>query len=181
MIPDENRAMDAMTQRELEDLSPHECFQLLATANVGRLVYQDEHGQPLAVPVNYAMDGHDIIFRVDGGAKRTAMQEPKLAFEVDHINEEQHSGWSVLVRGVGAEVSEHRRRTLKRKGPTPWAIGLHKVWLQIVPNTAPGSVTGRRFGEEYKLVRVGENNIAQTAPSRRRRRLFPPAPRRQLQ
>ena len=28
-----------------------------------------------------------------------------LAFEVDHINEEQHSAWSVLVRGVGAEVA----------------------------------------------------------------------------
>jgi hypothetical protein len=51
------------------------------------------------------------------------MQQRKLAFEVDHINEEQHSGWSVLVRGAGAEVSEYRRRVLKRRGPTPWAIG----------------------------------------------------------
>ncbi len=166
MIPDENRAMDAMTQRELVDLTRDECFRLLATANVGRLVYQDERG-PLAVPVNYAMDGHDIIFRVDGGAKRTAMQQRKLAFEVDHINEEQHSGWSVLVRGAGAEVSEYRRRVLKRRGPTPWAIGLHNVWLQIVPHSAPGSVTGRRFGEEeYKLVRIGQNNVAQTGPHR---------------
>ena len=31
---DENRIM---TQRELEDLSPDECFRLLATARVGRL------------------------------------------------------------------------------------------------------------------------------------------------
>ncbi|HME77643.1 MAG TPA: pyridoxamine 5'-phosphate oxidase family protein, partial [Mycobacterium sp.] len=46
-----------MTQRELEDLSPDECFRLLATARVGRLVYQDDLG-PLAVPVNYAMAGH---------------------------------------------------------------------------------------------------------------------------
>ncbi len=94
------------------------------------------------------MQGHDIIFRVEGGAKRTAMKQPKLAFEVDHINEEQHSGWSVLVRGVGAEVSPQRRPAL-RAVPTPWAVGLHRVWLQIVPHT----VTGRRFGEEYKLVR----------------------------
>ena len=49
--PDENRIMP---QRELEDLSPDECFRLLAAARVGRLVYQDDLG-PLAVPVNYAM------------------------------------------------------------------------------------------------------------------------------
>jgi hypothetical protein len=155
MVPDENRPMtQRIAQRELEDLSADECFRLLATANVGRLVYQDELG-PLAVPVNYAMQGHDIIFRVEGGAKRMAMRQPMLAFEVDHINEEQHSGWSVLVRGVGAEVSPQRRPSL-RAVPTPWAVGLHRVWLQIVPQR----VTGRRFGEEYKLVR-----IAHTAPS----------------
>jgi hypothetical protein len=76
------------------------------------------------------------------------MKQELLAFEVDHLDEEQHSGWSVLVRGKGAEVSPQRRPAL-RAVPTPWAIGLHRVWLQIVPET----VTGRRFGEEYKLVR----------------------------
>ena len=117
-------------------------------------MYQDDLG-PLAVPVNYSMVGHDILFRVEGGAKRTAMQQPMLAFEVDHLDEERHSGWSVLVRGVGAEVDEERLPALlQTEGgggglPTPWAVGLHRVWLQIVPHT----VTGRRFGEEYKLVR----------------------------
>jgi hypothetical protein len=28
--------------------------------------------------------------------------------------------------------------------PTPWAAGIHKVWLQIVPHI----VTGRRLGAE---------------------------------
>src|ERR1700739_1552935 len=92
-----------MTQRELEDLSPDECFRLLAAARVGRLVYQDDLG-PAAVPVNYTMAGHALVFRVEGGAKRAAMQQPMLAFEVDHIDKDEESGWSVLVRGVGAEV-----------------------------------------------------------------------------
>jgi len=141
---DENRVM---TQRELEDLSPAECFRLLAAAHVGRLVYQDDLG-PLAVPVNYALAGQDIVFRVEGGAKRTAMQQPMLAFEVDHVDEDQKSGWSVLVRGVGAEVDLERVPALLRAmdghSPTPWAVGIHNVWLQIVPHT----VTGRRLGAE---------------------------------
>jgi uncharacterized protein len=136
-----------MTQRELDDLSPDECFRLLAAAHVGRLVYQDDLG-PLAVPVNYAVAGHDIVFRVEGGAKRAAMQQPMLAFEVDHVDEERKFGWSVLVRGVGAEVDLERVPALLRAmdghGPTPWAAGIHKVWLQIVPHT----VTGRRLGAE---------------------------------
>ena len=133
-----------MTQRELEDLSPDECFRLLATAEVGRLVYRDDLG-PVAVPVNYAMAGHDIVFRVEGGEKQAAMQQPILAFEVDHLDEDRKSGWSVLVRGVGAEVHGERIPALLRamdSVPTPWAIGIHKVWLQIVPHT----VTGRRLG-----------------------------------
>ena len=149
MVPDKTHAM---TQRELEDLLPDECFRLLAAADVGRLVYQDDLG-PLAVPVNYAMAGHDIVFRVEGGAKRTAMQQPMLAFEVDHVNEERHSGWSVLVRGVGAEVDLERLpallQTIEGHLPTPWAVGFHSVWLQLVPHT----VTGRRLGEEFELVR----------------------------
>ncbi|MGO9382428.1 MAG: pyridoxamine 5'-phosphate oxidase family protein, partial [Mycobacterium sp.] len=116
-----------MTQRELEDLPPDECFRLLGAAHVGRLVYQDDLG-PLAVPVNYAMAGHDIVFRVEGGAKRAAMQQPMLAFEVDHVDEDRKFGWSVLVRGVGAEVDLERVPSLLRAmdghGPTPWAAGI---------------------------------------------------------
>ena len=136
-----------MTQRELEDLSPDECRRLLASAHVGRLVYQDDLG-PLAVPVNYAMAGNDIVFRVEGGAKRAAMQQPMVAFEVDHVDEDRKFGWSVLVRGVGAEVDPEKvpelLRTMDGHFPTPWAAGIHNVWLQIVPQ----SVTGRRLGAE---------------------------------
>jgi nitroimidazol reductase NimA-like FMN-containing flavoprotein (pyridoxamine 5'-phosphate oxidase superfamily) len=143
--PERRHKNRIMTQRELEDLSPDECFRLLAAARVGRLVYQDELG-PLAVPVNYALAGHDIVFRVEGGAKRAAIQQPMLAFEVDHVDEDQRSGWSVLVRGIGAEVDLERVPALLQAMdghlPTPWATGIHNVWLQIVPH----SVTGRRLG-----------------------------------
>ena len=78
MVPDENHVV---LERELEDLPPDECFRLLATADVGRLVYQDDLG-PIAMPVNYAMAEHDIVFRIERGAKQTAArQQQMLAFE----------------------------------------------------------------------------------------------------
>jgi nitroimidazol reductase NimA-like FMN-containing flavoprotein (pyridoxamine 5'-phosphate oxidase superfamily) len=134
-----------VTQRELEELSPEECFALLAGSHVGRLVYHDEIG-PVAIPVNYALAGHDIVFRVEGGAKRAAMAEPTLAFEVDHIDESERSGWSVLVRGPGSEIEIDQvpalLHTLQRDFPTPWALGVHNVWLRITPQV----VSGRRLG-----------------------------------
>jgi len=134
-----------MTQRDLEDLSPEGCFALLATGRVGRLVYHDDLG-PLAVPVNYAMAGHNVVFRVEGGAKQAAMQEPMLAFEVDEVDEDAQSGWSVLVRGVGVEVELQEvpalLRAMEGHFPAPWAVGIHNVWLQIEPQT----ITGRRLG-----------------------------------
>ena len=136
-----------MTQRELEHLSPHECFELIAGERIGRLVYLDDLG-PLALPVNFALAGHDIVLRVEAGAKQAAMHQPMLAFEVDHVDADWEFGWSVLVRGVGAEVDRERVPALLRAMdghfPAPWAFGIHNVWLQIVPHI----VTGRRLGNE---------------------------------
>ena len=134
-----------MAQRELEEITADECLALLGTARIGRLVYSDELG-PVAVPVNYAMSGDRIVIRVGGGAKRRAMEQPLLAFEVDHIDDAEQSGWSVIARGAGQEVpADHvpsLLHTLGRDFPAPWAFGVHNVWLMITPQI----LTGRRLG-----------------------------------
>ena len=66
-----------MAQREVETLSPEECFALLGQTSIGRLVYQDEEG-PVAVPVNFALAEGDIVIRVEGGIKRAAMSQRTL-------------------------------------------------------------------------------------------------------
>jgi len=139
--------MATMSQRDLERLSEEECLGLLGSTSVGRLVYLDEVG-PTAVPVNYAMAGRDVVVRVEGGAKQAAMQQSVLTFEVDRIDEESRSGWSVVVRGTGREVPIETVSSLLHRMdgrfPTPWAFGVHNVWLQITPET----VTGRRLAAE---------------------------------
>ena len=133
-----------MTQRKLEEIAPDECMELLAQVHVGRLVYQDDYG-PAAVPVNFAMAGTDIVFRVEGGVKRHAMDQPVLAFEADLLDTEQRSAWSVLVRGTGSEVPMDDVPDLVRRLtdglPRPWAVGVHNIWLRITPT----KVTGRRL------------------------------------
>lgn len=135
-----------MPKRTLENLSWDECFALLAQETVGRLVYEDDLG-PAAVPVNYAVAGHDIVFRSDDGPKIRGLRGHGVAFEVDRIDDANRSGWSVLVRGTSEEVEiEHVPELLRRlqgSVPLPWKKGIHKIWVVITPKT----VTGRRLAD----------------------------------
>jgi len=135
-----------MTRRTLEDMTSDECFTLLGQETVGRLVYVDDLG-PAAVPVNYALAGHGIVFRSEDGSKIRGLREHDVAFEVDHIDEVSRSGWSVLVRGTSEEVDfEHLLELLGRIDgyvPLPWKKGIHKIWVVITPKT----VSGRRLAD----------------------------------
>ena len=135
-----------MPRRSLEDLSYDECFTLLGQETVGRVVYEDDLG-PAAVPVNYAVAGHDIVFRSEEGSKVRGLREHAVAFEVDHIDQASRSGWSVLVRGSSKEVDIERIPELLRRidgnVPVPWKNGIHKIWVVITPS----KVTGRRLAD----------------------------------
>ena len=78
----------------------------------GRAV--DDH--PKIFPVNYAVDeSGDICFVTDPGSKLDAVATaPTIAFEIDGLDEERQSGWSVLAVGparwvVGGEQLAHAR------------------------------------------------------------------------
>jgi uncharacterized protein len=133
-----------MPRRILEELSWDECFTLLGQETVGRFVYADELG-PAAVPVNYAVAGHSIVFRSEDGSKVRGLGEHVVAFEVDHIDTASRSGWSVLVRGTGEEVEfeglPEVLRQLDGDVPLPWKKGIHKIWVVITTKT----ITGRRL------------------------------------
>jgi nitroimidazol reductase NimA-like FMN-containing flavoprotein (pyridoxamine 5'-phosphate oxidase superfamily) len=129
-----------MQRRTLEELSWDECFALLAEESVGRLVYVDELG-PAAVPINYALAGHDIVFCSEKGSKIRGLQDDNVAFEVDHIDHAPIRG-SVLVRGTSRVVENDQIiGVLKRidgDPPLPWKKGVHTIWVVIEPKTVTG-------------------------------------------
>ena len=71
----------------------------MAGQDVGRLVVVD-NGRPLIFPVNYALDGEAPVFRTASGTKLWASTHAPVAFEVDSIDREARSGWSVVVHGI---------------------------------------------------------------------------------
>lgn len=126
-----------------EPLSTAECQQLLASTGVGRVIFT-ENALPSATPVNYVMDGHAVVFRTSPGSRLArATDDAVVAFEVDHIDDEHRSGWSVLVVGV-AEVLRGAGEILRAEqlGLVSWVDGERGQYVRI----APGAVTGRRIG-----------------------------------
>src|SRR6266536_2450759 len=108
----------------MEELDDNECRRLLAERHLGRLAMVD-FGGPVIFPVNYVVDRDLVIFRTDPGSKLDAATERELvAFEDDAMDESTRTGWSVVVHGSLAEVTDPADLARLRALPLyPWAPG----------------------------------------------------------
>lgn len=131
---DEPNSLDLMT--------PPECWQLLAGHRVGRVAVMGGHG-PEIYPINYAVDGHTIVFRTDPGTKLASLLRwSSVGFEIDHVDELHRVGWSVLVKGDAREVVDEDELAALRQLPLDvWTTGEAAHWVRIIPQ----EVTGRRL------------------------------------
>jgi len=114
-------------------LGRSECVELLAQARgVGRLAWATPQG-PVVVPVNFAVDDGDIVLLSGEGAKlEAAWQHEILAFEIDSFDAIYHTGWSVLVQGVGEEVTDPDAiDLLRRLRVAPWAGGERRRFIRL--------------------------------------------------
>lgn len=126
----------------LEYLSPTLCWELLEEAEVGRIgVLVDS--APEIYPLNFGVLDRTIVFRTDEGSKlRGLLRSPSVCFEVDGIDPDDRTGWSVLVKGRAAEmVTGAELRKVASLPLRPWAVGQKVSWIQIRPD----QVSGRRI------------------------------------
>ena len=133
-----------MADPQLEVLAEEECWRLLGAHHLGRLALVDTKG-PVIVPVNYVFDREREapVFRTDPGSKLdAAVEAAPVAFEVDAADEATRTGWSVVVRGALAEVTDPGDLERLRALPLyPWAPGDKARYVRV----RPASVTGRRI------------------------------------
>jgi hypothetical protein len=122
----------------IREIDGPECLELLQSQQVGRIVFTDDTG-PDAMPVNYTMDGADVLIRTSPySAMARAATGHRVAFEIDQIDEYTESGWSVVVRGTAHRQSPFDPASTT---PTPWADGSRHYLLRLHPD----SMTGRRL------------------------------------
>lgn len=110
-------------------LSGEECRHLVRGHSVGRVCWLSGEGLQ-ALPVTYLASGDRILFRVDPQSVLGELSGPvRVAFEVDDIDVETATGWSVLVRGEAAAVDPPDGVVL----PVPWAPGRRSLVIAITP------------------------------------------------
>jgi nitroimidazol reductase NimA-like FMN-containing flavoprotein (pyridoxamine 5'-phosphate oxidase superfamily) len=128
----------------LETLTRGECLELMATVPVGRIGVSIG-ALPVILPVNFALvDGSIVIRTVPGTKLDAAARHAVVAFEVDSYAADGSSGWSVLVQGFCAEVTDPAERTaLAGRASRAWAFddGVAQRFVRIETSF----VNGRRF------------------------------------
>ena len=122
-------------------------MQLISPGGLGRLAYSGRFGITV-MPVNYRIHEGSIVFRTEQDSPtdedlRTGIAgaEYKVAFEVDDVDADARTGWSVLVQGDAHHVDSPEEYTsVLKSGVESWAGGIREHFLRIIPTR----ITGRR-------------------------------------
>lgn len=132
----------------LDLVSLDDCWCLLATTTLGRLGFTAHSGHPVILPVNYAVVDRRILIRTGRGPKLEAARRGDLvAFEVDQLDAEQHTGWSVLITGRARWVREPAELAgLRTRQPASWAAGPRNELIVVDPVNVAGRYLSLRSG-----------------------------------
>jgi nitroimidazol reductase NimA-like FMN-containing flavoprotein (pyridoxamine 5'-phosphate oxidase superfamily) len=104
------------------ELSFDESLDLLVGEVFGRLAFATPGG-PRIVPLNYTLHDGAIVFRTTPYSEiATHVIGQDAAFEVDGVDHQRQTGWSVVALGGVEEVTTPELRDLRTLWvPQPWA------------------------------------------------------------
>jgi uncharacterized protein len=121
-------------------LSEHECWDLLKSVALGRLVTSVD-GRPEIFPVNFVVQRRSVLFRTAEGTKLISSAiNNHVVFEADEHNVVE--GWSVIVKGVARSLRTNEElEEAERAQLLPWTASAKTHYVRVLPEM----VTGRRF------------------------------------
>lgn len=122
------------------ELDPVECRRLLEAKKVGRLALVRD-GAPMIMPMNYVLTEDRLVFRTLAFGEASRAVDSPVAFEVDDIDDFLEAGWSVVVTGTAALLTEAELSRLGWEAPIPWAEGPRTLFVAVPLDR----VTGRRL------------------------------------
>jgi nitroimidazol reductase NimA-like FMN-containing flavoprotein (pyridoxamine 5'-phosphate oxidase superfamily) len=125
------------SHRDLHDIAAEDCWALVRSRSLGRFAANRHGSCPLVVPVNYVVDGDEIVFRSGAGAKLKASVHGHVGLQVDEVDPQHRTGWSVLVEGTGRWLYEEQDAV----DLDVWAPGERPYVIRITATR----LTGRRI------------------------------------
>ena len=121
----------------VEELAESECLELLGTKRVGRVAHNDPEG-PVVVPVNFVLQDGTVLFRIAPfSTLADRLRDGAASFQVDHVDEDARTGWSVLIRGHATRANNWELPEADHR-PTPWAAGGRNLHVRLSPHHISG-------------------------------------------
>jgi len=115
--------MEMTALRRLEALPRAESLRLLSSVSLGRLVFT-HLALPAIRPVNHAVAGEQVIIRAYLGTAISAAVGDRtgtvVAYEADLIDPDTHLGWSVIIVGRAARLTDQAEAARYREVLRPW-------------------------------------------------------------
>ncbi|MGV0427774.1 pyridoxamine 5'-phosphate oxidase family protein [Corynebacterium pyruviciproducens] len=126
-----------MSDSPITVLPEDDAIDKLQTNDFGRIGIRHEDDVDI-IPINYVTEGTTIYFRTAEGNKlSTIMSNPRVAFEIDHVD--VNTAWSVLVKGTATRItSTEEENHAESLGLEPWVPTLKYNWVKIEPDTIEG-------------------------------------------
>jgi Pyridoxamine 5'-phosphate oxidase len=130
--------------RQALTLTEGECWHLLASVSVGRVVFT-HHAMPAIRPVNHLLDCRTIVIRSHLGmaiaARASADQGTVVCYEVDELDPVRHTGWSVVATGTARIAGDPDVIARYTQRLEPWIAGQ----LDQIITIEPGFISGIRL------------------------------------
>ena len=132
--------MDTSSDSPVTELTAEECWQLLASHEVGRLA--TTAGGVLDIfPITYVVDNESLVFRTGPGTKLVELTiNENVAFEIDHYDDRE--GYSVVLHGHAQQLD-----TMSEVDQAK-TLGIPDLFPTERPRVVrinPTHITGRRF------------------------------------
>lgn len=109
-----------MTTDPVHTMTDEECWERLAAKEFGRMAYHLADEVHI-IPINYAVQGRSLIFRTAEGSKLLGVvMNEDVAFEIDSIDDEAESAWSVIARGKARILEGEEARDADNLRLRPW-------------------------------------------------------------
>ena len=136
---------DHTSERYFEAIGRQQCFDLIESHHLGRIAWQAAD-LPQILPVTYAMHQGSVYFRTapDGILSELALPT-RVALEVDELDQQTRSGWSIVLHGRTSAVSEPEALAdlWAADSLVPWAGGNRTLFICIRPDRVAGRVVRR--------------------------------------
>lgn len=136
------RDPDERSVRQFEALGRQQCFDLIEAHHLGRVAWQAAD-RPQILPVTYAMHKGSVYFRtLPDGILSELAQPTSVALEVDQLDPQTRSGWSIVLHGRTSAVSEPDELAdlWASDSLVPWAAGNRTLFIRITPERVAGRV-----------------------------------------